>query len=185
MDILDQLFKRDRIVRLQRKNDLNYELEYQSELIRNRGFEVLSILQKEEERLLLYRHFYEDVPNEEETSIILGIRIVSKKGVHYPDPLLKAFFNETFQDISLADIDIDESLTNHGFGSILLSKLIQIARNRDSNTISGWLSRVDSDHLDRLVYFYKKHNFEVILNNETKNSLEVGKIVWKNLYMED
>lgn len=185
MDILNQLFKRDRIVRLQRKNDLDYELKYQSELIIKRGFEVLSILQKEEERLLLYRHFYEDVSKEEETSIILGIRIVSNKGVHYPDPLLKAFFNETFQNISLADIDIDESLTNHGYGSILLSNLIQIATNRDSNTISGWLSRVDSEHLDRLVYFYKKHNFEVILNNQTVKGHEVGNIVWKNLYIED
>lgn len=184
MDIFNQFFKRDRIVNLQRKNDLDYELKYQSELIMNRGFEVLSILQKEEERLLLYRHFYEDVPKGEETSIILGIRIVSKKGIHYPDPILKAFFNETFQNISLADIDIDESLTNHGYGSILLSNLIEIATNRNSNTISGWLSRVDSDHLDRLVYFYKKHNFEVNLNNQTENGSKVGKIVWKNLYME-
>ena len=180
MDIFSQLFKRDQIVKLQRKNDLDHELEYQSELIINRGFEVLSILQKEADRLLLYRHFYEDVSKEEETSIILGIRIVSRKGIHYPDPMLKAFFDETFQNISLADIDIDKSFANNGYGSILLSNLVQIANARNVKDITGWISNVDRDHLDRLVHFYKKHGFEVNLEVQNENQLKIGNIRWKN-----
>ncbi|AYK05762.1 hypothetical protein D8Z77_04710 [Brevibacillus laterosporus] len=71
MDFLNNLFNRNRILPLQRKNDLEYEVNYHSKLIENKGFEIISSFQKKETRLILYRHFYENVPKHEETSIIL------------------------------------------------------------------------------------------------------------------
>ncbi|WP_243292793.1 GNAT family N-acetyltransferase [Bacillus sp. FJAT-47783] len=181
MDFLNELFNQNRISPLQRKNDLEYEVKYHNKLISKRGFEIISTIPKGEEILILYRHFYEDIPNHEETSIILGIRVISKDGTHYPDPMLKAFFNADFNMISLADIEIAEPLSNHGYGSILLSNLIQIAKARNINNISGWISNVDSDHLDRLVHFYKKHDFKVSLEGKRIDSHKIGELVWQNI----
>lgn len=180
MNIFDQIFSRTKVSPLKRKNNIEFEIKYQSEILINKGFEILSGLQKQDHNLILYRHFYE-TPKEDESIIFLGIRVITKKGILYPDPVLKAFFNDEFTDISLADIEIEEYLSNHGYGSILLSTLIEIAKKRNINSITGWISSVDSDHIDRLVHFYKKHNFEVILDANSSGSLKIGDLIWKNI----
>jgi ribosomal protein S18 acetylase RimI-like enzyme len=181
MNIFEQLFNRTKLSPLKRKNDIEFEIKYQSERIINKGFEIISSLKKEDHNLILYRHFYDETPKEDETIIFLGIRVITKKGILYPDPVLKAFFNDEFTEISLADIEIEEYLSNHGYGSILLSTLIEIAEKRNINSITGWISSVDSDHIDRLVHFYKKHNFEVILDTNSSESLKIGDLIWKNI----
>ncbi|NUH86462.1 GNAT family N-acetyltransferase [Bacillus firmus] len=180
MDIFDQIFSRTKISPLKRKNDIEFEIKYQSEWLINKGFEIISRRQKGDHNLILYRHFYEGTPKEDETIIFLGIRIITKKGILYPDPVLKAFFNDDFTDISLADIEIEKYLSNHGYGSILLSTLIEIAKKGNIDSITGWISSVDFDHLERLVHFYKKHNFEVILDENSKGSLKIGDLIWKS-----
>jgi ribosomal protein S18 acetylase RimI-like enzyme len=180
MNIFDQIFSRTKVSPLKWKNNIEFEIKYQSEILINKGFEIISGLQKQDHNLILYRHFYE-TPKEDETIIFLGIRVITKKGILYPDPVLKAFFNDEFTDISLADIEIEEYLSNHGYGSILLSTLIEIAKKRSINSITGWISSVDSDHIDRLVHFYKKHNFEVILDANSRGSLKIGDLLWKNI----
>ncbi|MFE7063879.1 GNAT family N-acetyltransferase [Sutcliffiella sp. NPDC057660] len=179
MNIFDQIFSRTKVSPLKRKNNIEFEIKYQSEILLNKGFEIISGLQKQDHNLILYRHFYE-TPKEDETIIFLGIRVITKKGILYPDPVLKAFFNDEFTDISLADIEIEEYLSNNGYGSILLSTLIEIAKKRNIN-ITGWISSVDSDHIDRLIHFYKKHNFEVILDANSSGSLKIGDLIWKNI----
>ena len=181
MNFFDQLFNRNSLIPLQRKSDIEFEQKYQNKLISNKGFEIISTIERREEKLILYRHFYEDVPKHEETSIIIGIRVITQKGIHHPEPILKAFFKENFTNISLADIEIEEPLANHGYGSILLSTLIQIAKTKDVNTITGWISNVDSSHLDRLVHFYKKHDFKVSLEEKNKDSYKIGVLKWQNI----
>lgn len=181
MNIFEQIFSRNKISPLKRKNDIEFEIQYQSEIITSKGFEIMSTIQKEDVNLILYRHFYEETPKEEETTILLGVRVITMKGILYPDPVLKAFFNDNFTNISLADIEIEEYLSNRGYGSILLGTLIDIAKEKKAKTITGWISRVDNDHLERLVHFYKKHNFEVTLDGNSKDSLKIGDLKWKNI----
>lgn len=181
MNLFNQLFNRNTISPLMRRNDINYEVKYQTEILESRGFEIISTIEKEKYSLIQYRHFYEETPKEEEKMIFLGIRIITSKGIQRPDPVLKAFFNENFTNISLADIEIEEHLTSHGYGSILLNTLIKIAKERNINSIAGWISKVDSDHLERLVHFYKKHNFTVDLFGDKRDNLRIGNLEWKNV----
>lgn len=93
--------------------------------------------------------------------------------------MLKAFFNEGFTEIELCDIDIKEHLVNGGYGSILLNRLKQIAEDREARTIRGWITEVDRGHLERLVHFYEKHGFEVMLQ-DNENSIRIGNLLWLN-----
>lgn len=181
MNLFNQLFNRNTISPLMRRNDIDFEVKYQTEILENRGFEIVSTMEKEKHVLIQYRHFYEDTPKEEEKMIIIGIRIITNKGIHRPDPILRAFFDEDFTNISLADIEIKEHLTSLGYGSILLNTLIKIAQERNVNSITGWISKVDSDHLERLVHFYKKHKFIVDLSDDKKDNLRIGSLEWKNI----
>jgi GNAT superfamily N-acetyltransferase len=97
--------------------------------------------------------------------------------------MLNAFFNENFTSISLEDIEMEKELVNQGYGGILLSTLIDIAKKRNINRISGWISNVDGDHWDRLEHFYKNHNFEVIRYEDRENNRKIGDIVWNNAPM--
>ena len=55
-----------------------------------------------------------------------------------------------------------DSFINQGLGSMLLNALIDIAKKRNIRRITGEISRVDIGHIERLVHFYEKHNFEVV-----------------------
>lgn len=55
---------------------------------------------------------------------------------------------------------------NIGNGSILLNSLIKYARSQGYDSIVGWLSPVDKDHFNKLVYFYEKNGFKVIFNED-------------------
>lgn len=56
------------------------------------------------------------------------------------------------------------SSLNKGYGSAIIRALIKYAINNNCTMISGELSPVDFNHLDKLIYFYKKNLFEVSLN---------------------
>lgn len=85
------------------------------------------------------------------------------------EPWLHASSNENFSKFSISDININKALVNDGYGSMLMRNLIQIARKNDTKEISGWISRVDYNHIDRLVHFYKKHDFEVDIYDESNS----------------
>lgn len=76
MNSFNQLFNRNTISPLMRRNAIEFEVKYQTELLENRGFEIMSTLQKGQHFLIQYRHFYADTPKEEEKVIIIGIRIM-------------------------------------------------------------------------------------------------------------
>jgi diamine N-acetyltransferase len=64
---------------------------------------------------------------------------------------------------------------NKGYGSILMNYLKELAKNQNIHTITGDIAKRDWDHKDRLVHFYKKHNFKVNIDKETKS----GEIQWR------
>lgn len=128
----------------------------------------------------MYRHFLDDIPEEKEMRIFIGISVITPNGRSGRDPVLKAFFKNNFTTISLEDIEMADSFINQGLGSMLLNALLDIAKKRNINRITGEIARVDIGHIERLVYFYEKHNFEVILCSDPKDGYKIGELVWNN-----
>lgn len=178
MSVIKQLFSKLSSLKFKRKTAIQKETTAQTDILKNKGFEVLSVTQTEKANLIMYRHFLDDIPEEEEIRIFIGIRAITQKGILGRDPVLKAFFKNNFTIISLEDIEMEDSLVNQGFGSILLTTLIDIANKRNVNRITGEIARVDIGHIERLVHFYEKHNFEVILCSDSADVYKIGDLVW-------
>ncbi|WP_416150523.1 hypothetical protein ACM26V_06010 [Salipaludibacillus sp. HK11] len=71
-------------------------------------------------------------------------------------------------------IDDIRGESNRGFGSVCMKFLKEYTKDLNVHTISGNLSHRDWDHIDRLLHFYKKHEFTVdIVESEKK-----GEIFW-------
>ncbi|GAF64518.1 hypothetical protein BTS2_1411 [Bacillus sp. TS-2] len=62
---------------------------------------------------------------------------------------------------------------NKGFGSICMRYLKEYASSKNIQIIEGDIAKRDWGHLDRLTHFYKKHRFQIELDNENKQ----GKII--------
>ncbi|MCM3730238.1 hypothetical protein M3196_00965 [Fictibacillus nanhaiensis] len=65
---------------------------------------------------------------------------------------------------------------NKGYGSICMEYLKETAVDNNIPLIKGDIAKRDWDHVDRLIHFYEKHDFEVELDHENK----CGKIEWKD-----
>jgi GNAT superfamily N-acetyltransferase len=65
---------------------------------------------------------------------------------------------------------------NKGYGSICMEYLKETASDNSIPLIKGDIAKRDWDHVDRLIHFYEKHDFEVELDVENK----CGKIEWKD-----
>lgn len=63
---------------------------------------------------------------------------------------------------------------NKGYGSICINYLKEIAKDQNIPYITGDIAPRDWDHVDRLKHFYRKHEFKVSLDHESKS----GEIVW-------
>lgn len=59
--------------------------------------------------------------------------------------------------------DIEAFVENKGYGSSMLKNIIKLARDIGVREITGNLSEVDSDHFDKLKYFYVKHGFKIAM----------------------
>ncbi|MGO4886839.1 hypothetical protein ACJ2A9_03695 [Anaerobacillus sp. MEB173] len=77
--------------------------------------------------------------------------------------------------IHIGDIKGEE---NKGYGSICMDYLKEVAFEQNIQYITGDLAKRDWDHLDRLVHFYEKHNFQVDIDHKDKS----GEIVWNPQY---
>jgi hypothetical protein len=82
-------------------------------------------------------------------------------------------------------IEIEDILVvdnNSGNGSILMPYFIEYCRNNtDAKRIKGSLSYYDSGHFERSIHFYKKHGYEVKLDEMVNGSPEG--VVLKELSM--
>jgi N-acetylglutamate synthase-like GNAT family acetyltransferase len=128
MDLLTLLFrKKEGFVPLQKKGDLDYEIKFQIRKIEKED-KIIRIVNLKDKKVILYRSLY-DLP-EEESSILLRLRVISKKGLCFPEPKLDAFFSveDTNRVIDLAEINIIEEMSSEGYGSILVEELLNIAK---------------------------------------------------------
>ena len=178
MSVIKQLFSKLSSLKSKQKTTIQKEIPAQIDILKNKGFEVLSITQTEKTNLIMYRHFLDDISEEEEIRIFIGISVITSKGRSGRDPMLKAFFKNNFTTISLEDIEMADSFINQGLGSMLLNALLDIAKKRNIRCITGEISRVDIGHIERLVHFYEKHNFEVILCTDSADVYKIGDLVW-------
>jgi hypothetical protein len=65
--------------------------------------------------------------------------------------------------IHIGDIKGEE---NKGYGSICMKYLKNHAVDQNVQYITGDIAKRDWDHLDRLIHFYEKHNFDVRVKHE-------------------
>jgi GNAT superfamily N-acetyltransferase len=82
---------------------------------------------------------------------------------------------ETQSTIHIGDIKGEE---NKGYGSICMDYLKEHAIDQNVQYIKGDLAKRDFDHLDRLIHFYEKHNFDIEVDYEDQS----GEILWKSVY---
>ncbi|MBU9722029.1 GNAT family N-acetyltransferase [Bacillus alkalicola] len=80
-----------------------------------------------------------------------------------------------YKDNHMIHIDDIRGVENRGYGSVCMKFLKEHALEQNVNIIKGDIVERDWEHLDRLVHFYKKHNFQVsLLENE-----KYGEIYWR------
>lgn len=72
--------------------------------------------------------------------------------------------NRELKVIVLNDIQCKKN--NKGYGSLMMDKLIEIAKKEKFLFIEGWLSKVDMNHVDRLYHFYEKFGFQIVPNED-------------------
>jgi len=77
-------------------------------------------------------------------------------------------------NIFIGDIKIHNDNISKGYGTLMIKELFKIVLEQNVTSITGNISSVDWDHIERLIHFYEKNGFEVILNEEEKE----GKIQW-------
>lgn len=68
---------------------------------------------------------------------------------------------------------------NRGYGSKLMTRLFEYAKENDIREIYGNLSIVDMDHKDRLEHFYKKFGFNITFYDEEETYFGLVKKVLK------
>ncbi|GAE30632.1 hypothetical protein [Halalkalibacter hemicellulosilyticus] len=88
------------------------------------------------------------------------------------DFMLQAQYTDDFS-IFIGDIKGKE---NKGFGSICIEYLKDHAKEQNIHCIKGDLAKRDWGHLDRLIHFYKKHHFNV----EVDESEKYGEVNWQS-----
>lgn len=60
---------------------------------------------------------------------------------------------------------------NRGYGTTLLNHLFDYAKSNGFKQIKGKLAQTDQDHHDKLIYFYQKRGFEVVMGKNHTGSI--------------
>jgi ribosomal protein S18 acetylase RimI-like enzyme len=155
-------------LKLRKRGDLAYEVEVQKQRIESKGHRVLGIIEYGEKSLIVYRCICCDV-EAEDSAVFLRIIIITPKGVRYPEPRLDAVYFKNDALINIGDIKVFGQNINHGYGSILVKELIKISEKQGVKKVTGEISSVDWNHVDRLKHFYEKHGFKVTLDSGKKS----------------
>lgn len=162
---------RNEYIKLQRRGDLNYEVEFQRKRVESKGDRVLNVIENEEGFLIVSRCI--DDNEVEDSSIIIHITVITLKGIRYPCPQLFAVYFKEKDLIDIGDIRIFGQNVNQGYGSILVNELFKISEKQNVKKVTGWISGRDWNRVNRLKHFYEKNGFVVTLDSENK----CGKIV--------
>lgn len=158
---------------LKKKGDIEYEIRWHTTDLEKAGHKVIHVAQNRfGESVMIYRLMYGD--GMDDVNIHLRVKVISKDGVKAPDSNVHVHVENKHMDI--ADIKIEGERVNRGYGSIMMEGLMKIVHEMQIKVITGWISSVDWDHIDRSEHFYRKHGFDCQLDHENKR----GTIVWVN-----
>ncbi|WP_226668343.1 hypothetical protein [Metabacillus litoralis] len=80
----------------------------------------------------------------------------------------------TFADDKTIHIGDIKGPANKGYGSICMDYLKELATQQNIPKITGDIAKRDWDHVERLVHFYEKHDFNVEVDYEDQS----GEIKW-------
>lgn len=164
-------------VPLKRKGDINYEVEWRTADIEKDGHRVVHVDQtRYGETVMIYRLHHEDNNELEDQFIHLRIKIVTPKGVKTPDSNAYLSFYNGNKHMRISDIKIEGERVSRGYGSILMTAIMQLVDQLQVRYITGMIASVDWDHIERSEHFYRKFGFECDLDHESQS----GKIIWVN-----
>ncbi|OMC71377.1 hypothetical protein BK126_04580 [Paenibacillus sp. FSL H7-0326] len=67
-------------------------------------------------------------------------------------------YKEKFEIMEIADIRMEDNDINNGYGSVLMKVLLLIIQRYSLpiKYVTGWISGVDWDHVERSKHFYEK-----------------------------
>ncbi len=129
-----------------------------------RKWQILGIEQTKENRWVIIYTSFEN----ESCKIMLNDCQTAYRG-KWDFTIQASFSNEN--TIHIGDIKGPE---NKGYGSICMNYLKELAIDQNIQFITGDIVKRDWDHKNRLIHFYKKHQFAVNIDKETKS----GDIKW-------
>lgn len=81
----------------------------------------------------------------------------------------------TYKDDETIFIGDIKGPENKGYGSICMNYLKEFAMDQNIQYITGDIAKRDWGHVDRLIHFYQKHDFQIEIDNASKS----GEIVWQ------
>ncbi|MET3730229.1 GNAT superfamily N-acetyltransferase [Fictibacillus halophilus] len=143
----------------------------------NRENNLLNILHKKEEKIIVYRTIFDT--DEKYGIFFIDLKVINKRGIVLNRIRLSANYSSE-EHIELCDIEVFGENSGRGYGSILLNSLIQFAKENKVKKITGWISYADLNHFDKLDLFYKKNNFNVLWLDNTNKSHKAADIYWNN-----
>ena len=148
-----------------------YECKKQLKQIENDGGKILALHKtKSHELVLIYRTSY---LIDSDPDIYAFVYPVDKKMP--PRQLaLFVFYEVEKKEFFIADIQIRLKDYNKGYGSLLMAQLLKLAKKENIALITGNISGIDWNHVDRIRHFYRKHEFSVELDYKKR----AGKIRW-------
>jgi ribosomal protein S18 acetylase RimI-like enzyme len=104
---------------------------------------------------------------------------------HRGEPVGHAWCQEHESRVKVCDLEVRKEHRERGAGRALLKAVLARAQATGATEVWGWISRVDANHLDRLVAWYRRYGFQVLEPDEECYDRRAGrvvlhKIVWKN-----
>lgn len=78
---------------------------------------------------------------------------------------------EEINGITISDITCSKN--NKEYGSLMMKTLVEFAKDGQYDYIDGWLSKSDLDHKDRLLHFYRKFGFKIILCDDVMKFADI------------
>jgi hypothetical protein len=175
VDPFAELKREYKPIRLKKKGDIEYEIQWHTADLEKDGHKVIHVAQNRiGESIMIYRLFYGD--GMDDRDIHLRVKVISKEGVKVPDSNVHLIVHSEEKHMRIADIKIEGARVNRGYGSIMMVGLMQLVHEMKIRFITGWISDVDWDHIDRSEHFYRKFGFGCDLDHEIK----YGTIYWIN-----
>jgi hypothetical protein len=179
--LFEDLLKLNRLgftlIPLRKRDDIDHELEWQTKELANLGHQVVHIARtKIGETVMVYRLIFGDGHDDE--IIMLRARIISGNGIKVYDPRMHLHYHAEDHHLFIADIQIEGEDVNRGYGTVFMESLFTLLNQMEETVkyVSGWISSVDWDHIDRSVHFYQKHGFICSIDHDRKS----GDLVWVN-----